>query len=202
LATLQRTKTFGPADHGRRVSLDTLDSAEYVSGFKYEVIDGRLYVSPQPNVPELLLERWLRRELEAYADGHPDVINLVAPKGRVYLPATRPTIPEPDLAAYADFPLDLPFRQIRWKDVSPCLVIEVLVDGDIDKDLTRNPALYLTLPSVKEYWVVDGTIDPDEPSLIVHRRRGKRWVVTTSPFGSKFTTPLLPCFALVIDPRK
>lgn len=202
MATAQRTRTFGPADHGRRVSVETADAAEYVPGFKYEIIDGRFYVSPQPNVPELLLERWLRRALETYSDAHPDVINLVAPKGRVYLPASRPTIPEPDLAAYAGFPFDRPFRQIRWRDVSPCLVAEILVDGDFAKDLTRNPALYLTLSSIKEYWVVNGAEDPDEPSIIAHRRRGQRWNVTTFPFGSTLITPLLPGFSLIIDPRK
>jgi hypothetical protein len=68
--------------------------------------------------------------------------------------------------------------------------------------LTRNPALYLTLRSIKEYWVLNGAVDPDEPSLIQHRRRGKSWAVTTFPYGSTFTTRLLPGFELVIDPRR
>ena len=36
------------------------------------------------------------------------------------------TNPQPDLAAYRDFPLHLPFDQVRWQDVSPVLVVEVL----------------------------------------------------------------------------
>ena len=193
---------LGPADHGRRVSAGELESAEYVSGFKYELIAGRLYVSPQPNAPEGLLETWVRRALERYSDTHPEVVNYVAVKGRVFLPRTRArSEPEPDLAVYADFPLDRPFRQLDWRDVSPVLVVEVLVDGDIAKDLERNPPLYLAVPSIAEYWVVNGAEDPDEPSLIQHRRRGKKWAVATHPFGSTFATPLLPGFALVIDPR-
>ena len=194
---------LGPGDHGRRVSAKALDAAEYAPGFKYEQIDGRLYVSPQPNVPESLLERWLRRAIEKYADEHPEVIDFVATKGRVFLPAVpRVTVPEPDIAAYADFPYHLPFRKVRWQDVSPVLVCEVLVDGDIAKDMDRNPGLYLRVPSVVEYWVVNGAEDPDRPSLIQHRRRGKKWAVTTFPHQATFTTALLPGFSLAVDPRK
>lgn len=193
---------FGPTDHGRKVTPAALERAEYVGGFKYEIIDGRLYVSPQPNVPETLLERWLRLALERYSDDRPDVLNLVAVKSRVFLPnAERPTIPEPDLAAYSDFPLDRPFEEIRWEETRPFLVCEVLVEGSIDKDLGRNPVLYLAVPSIKEYWVVDGSTNPNEPTLMQHRRRGKRWVVTHFAYQSTFTTPLLPGFELVIDPR-
>lgn len=201
MATVQLR--LGPADHGRRVSLAELEAAEYVPGFKYEIIDGSLYVSPQPNVPELLLERWLRRTLERYADTNPDVANLVAVKGRVFLPDTvRPTVPEPDIAIYHDFPLDSPFGDIRWENVSPILVCEVLVEGSIEKDLTRNPDLYHRVPSIKEYWILNGSEDPEQPSLIQYRRRGKAWTITTFPYGSTFSTKLLPGFSLVIDPRK
>ena len=201
MATVQLK--LGPADHGRRVSTADLESAEYAPGFKYEIIDGRLYVSPQPNVPEFLLERWLRRALEQYADAHPDVVNLIAVKGRVFLPeVVRPTVPEPDLAAYHDFPFDAPFEDVRWENVSPILVCEVLVEGSIEKDLGRNPDLYHRVPSIKEYWVLNGSEDPEEPSLIQHRRRGKAWTVTAYPYGSTITTKLLPGFSLVIDPRK
>jgi Uma2 family endonuclease len=201
MATAQRLK-LGPLEHGRRLTLAEFDEAEYLPGFKYEIIDGRLYVSPAPNVPESYLEYWLYGELRRYADDHPDVLSYVTPKGRVFLPArVRATVPEPDIAAYAAFPHDLPLRQVRWQNLSPCLVAEVLVDGDFSKDMTRNPELYLRLPALREYWVLNGSVDPDEPTLIQHRRRGKAWVVTAFPFGSTFTTKLLPGFELVIDPK-
>lgn len=201
MATIQRLK-LGPHDHGRRLKLTEFEEAEYVPGFKYEIIDGRLYVSPVPNPPECVLETWLRRALDSYADDHPEVINFVTVKGRVYLPRRpRATIPEPDIAAYADFPHDAPLRRLRWRNLSPILVAEVLVEGEFEKDLGRNPALYLAPPSIQEYWVLNGSENPDEPSLIQHRRRGRQWAITTFPFGSTFTTPLLPEFELVINPR-
>ena len=210
--TMSRTTTkpksraklcFGPADHGRAVPDKQIDSAEYVGGFKYEIIDGRLYVSPQPNAPEHALENWIRDALIVYSATHPKIINFVATKGRVFLPATtRKTIPEPDIAAYSDFPKELPIRQLKWQKLSPVLVCEVLVDGDIDKDLARNPQLYFQVPSIQEYWVVNGAEDPDEPSLIQYVRRGVKWAITTHHFGSTFTPKVLPGFSMVIDPRR
>ena len=194
---------LGPADHGRRLSLDDFESAEYAEGFKYEIIDGRLVVAPTPNPAENALEEWIGFALREYARRHPEVLNYVTSKGRVFVHAQEnATCPEPDLAAFADYPLDTPYQDIRWEAVSPLLVVEVLVEGEPKKDLQRNPALYLDVPTVKEYWVLDGRDDPNQPSLIQHRRYGKRWVVRTYPYGSEFATKLLPGFALTIAPRK
>jgi Uma2 family endonuclease len=195
---------FGPADHGRHVNDREIETADYVAGFKYEIIAGRLYVSPQPNIPENRLEHWLRRAIERYSDVHPEVINSITPKGRVYLPeAVRLTVPEPDIAAYANFPLEWADEdETTWEDVSPIVVVEILVESEIEKDLGRNPGLYLAVPSIREYWVVDGSINPREPSLIQHVRRGKKWTITTHAFGSTFTPKVLPGFSLAIDPRK
>jgi Uma2 family endonuclease len=194
---------LGPGDHGRLLTLDDFESADYEPGFKYEIIDGRLAVAPEANLGEHRLERWLARKLERYAEDNPAVLNFVAEKARVFVPTRRrPTIPEPDVAAYQGFPTDVPLKDLRWEDISPLVVAEVLVEGDAQKDLTRNPDLYFAVPSIKEYWVLDGRDDPDEPTLIQYRRHGKRWVVRSFPYGSTFTTKLLPGFSLPVDPRK
>lgn len=193
---------LGPLDHGRQVRRAEFEGAEYAPGFRYEIIDGKLYVSPGPSFPEHWLEQWLVRALEDYADGHPDVIRFVANKGRVFLPAAiRTTVPEPDVAVYTELPDAESFGDMTWEDVSPALIGEILVGGSIEKDLGRNPPLYLTVPSIREYWVVDGTETVRRPTLVQHKRRGKRWVVTHYPFESMLTTSLLPGFELVIDPR-
>jgi Uma2 family endonuclease len=194
---------LGPADHGRPLSLGDYEAADYEPGFKYEIIDGRLAVAPLPNLPENRLERWLGRKLDRYADRHPGVINFVTEKPRVFVPGrVGSTVPEPDIACYHDFPTDADPDTVGWEDVSPVLVCEVLVDGDPDKDLVRNVDLYFEVPSVKEYWVLDGRAGTARPTLIQHRRYGRRWVVREYPSGSTFATKLLPGFALPIDPRK
>ena len=201
MATVQLT--LGPLDHGRRLSLAECEDADYEPGYKYEIIDGRLYVSPQPNLPENSLEEWLGFELRLYARDHPEVINYVTSKGRVFVHAREnATVPEPDLTAFADFPPKTPRKQLRWSEQSPVLVVEVLAEGSPEKDLVRNAELYFEVPTIREYWVLDGRDDPDEPTLIQHRRYGSRWVIRRFPFGSTFATKLLPGFSLVVDPRK
>ena len=115
------------ADHGRPMTLEEFQTGEYEEGFQYELIDGRLYVSPQPNAPQGLVECWIHGVLQRYASAHPKILNFVYNKARVFVP-DRPgvTNPEPDVAAYRHFPLDIPFRLVRWQDVFPLLVVEIL----------------------------------------------------------------------------
>ncbi len=197
-------KRFGPADHGRQVGDEEARAARYKEGYKYEIIEGRLYVSPVPNLPESRLDEWLRRQLEAYETRRPDVINYVAGKARVFLPDREiTTCPEPDVAVYHNFPIGKPIRNLRWEDLSPVLVAEVLVDSEPFKDLVRNVGLYIQVPSIREYWILDGSADPDEPTLIVYRRRGMRWHMKREyPFCSTYATPVLPGFSLLIDPHR
>jgi Uma2 family endonuclease len=193
----------GPRDHGRHLTLEEFESADYAEGHKYELIDGKLYVSPQPNAPEGVLDMWVLFKLHNYKLAHSDVINCVCPKARVFVPG-RPdlTCPEPDVTVYRDFPLDVDLREVRWQDVSPILVVEVLSAEDPDKDLERNVELYHQVPTIKEYWIVDGRDDPNRPTLTAHRRYGKGWRSKQLSFGDTYTTRLLPGFELIVDPRK
>ena len=201
MATLTK---LGPADHGRPMALDDFMASDYQEGYRYELIDGKLYVSPQPNLPEDGISTWISFKVGLYAQANSGVINYVSTHARVFVP-DRPgvTNPEPDLAAYHDFPLERPLRQRRWQDVSPVLVAEVVSPEDPDKDLVRNAELYLQVPSIREYWLFDTRAESaDRPTLRVHRRRGSRWRVIDVAFGETYTTKLLPGFELVIDPRR
>jgi Uma2 family endonuclease len=134
---------------------------------------------------------------------HPEIINHVKAPARMFVPGRRATTaPEPDLAAYHDFPLDLPLRQRRWRDFSPILVAEILSADTADKDLVRNLDLYLQVPSIREYWILDPRADADQPTLMVYRRRGQRWQKPIDiAAGDPYTTRLLPGFSLVMDVR-
>jgi Uma2 family endonuclease len=195
-------RPFGPQDHGRSGSDLEFETATYQEGFRYEVIDGRLYVSPVPNLDGGDLTRWLFCALNDFSRAHPEVINYVASPARVFVPgATRTTAPEPDVAAYRDFPLHLPRRQRDWRTIHPVLVAEVLTSADgEEKDLVRNVDLYHRVPSIKEYWVVDGRADPDKPTLRVYRRWGAGWRERAVPYGGTYVTRLLPGFTLPVDP--
>jgi Uma2 family endonuclease len=193
-----------PSDHGRALSLEEFLTADAEPGHRYEIIEGRLEVSPVPNLPHDELLDWLRDELRAYSLAHRDVVARVKGPARVFLPEHRagPTAPEPDLACYPAFPDDRPIRERRWQDISPVLVVEVLSADTADKDLRRNRRLYLRVPSIREYWILDPREDADRPSLLVYRRGGSRWerVQKVAP-GETYKTPLLPGFTLVVDPH-
>lgn len=195
---------FGPADHGRKVSEEELKTAEYQGGYKYEIIDEKLYVSPLPNLPEDRIEKWLLFEFGLYSRAHREVVNYVTDKARVFVPDREDlTVPEPDLTLYRDFPLHLPLSEVRWEDVSPILVTEIPSSDDPAKDLVRNVKLYLQVPSIKEYWIIDTRDDPEQPTMTVYRRRGQRWrSPITVHFDESYTTPVLPGFQLVLNPRK
>jgi Uma2 family endonuclease len=203
MATVLKLK-LSPEDHGRPITNEELTASEFEGGYKYEVIEGRLYVTLEPELAENFNEEWLKDKLKLYASLHLAVINYVSSKARIFVPGRRgETIPEPDLAAYRDFPLHLPLRNVRWEDISPLLVGEILSRGNPDKDLVRNVALYLRVPTIREYWVLDTRDDPDRPTLYVYRRRGQRWQnVIEVPYGETYTTRLLPGFRLLVDPRR
>jgi Uma2 family endonuclease len=194
---------LGPRDHGRPLTFDDFDEAEFEPGSRYEIIDGRLYVSNEPNFAENYLENWLFIKLLTYSGSRQDVINYVTLKSRVFIHSRdEATVPEPDIAAYCDLPREKPLGELHWRDLGPVLVAEILVEGNPHKDLERNRQLYLEAPSIREYWILDGRENPDEPDLIQHRRYGKRWIVKSFSYGSTFTSKLLPGFSIAIDPRK
>jgi Uma2 family endonuclease len=200
---MKTSSRLGPADHDRPLTWEEFTGASFEKGYHYELIRGRLYASLLPNLPQGYLERWLDRGLTAYSDQHPEVINYVHPKARVFVSSeSEVTAPEPDLAAYRAFPLDQDINELSWEDVSPVLVVEVLCEGDPDKDLVRNVDLYLQVASIREYWILDGREGARRPTLLVYRRRANRWQkrIEVGP-GETYTTRLLPDFTLVIDPR-
>jgi Uma2 family endonuclease len=194
---------LGPADHGRPITREEFDAARGQEGYRYELIEGKVYVSPVPNLPHDFICEWVDSLLDGYRRTHPENLNYLSGKARVYVPGEEEsTSPEPDLAGYRGFPHHLPLSDLSWEDVSPILVAEVVSDDNPDKDLVRNVELYLRVPSIREYWIFDPRQDPDRPTLRVYRRRGNRWQrpIDLAP-GETYTTPLLPDFALLLDPH-
>jgi Uma2 family endonuclease len=193
-----------PRDQGRALSLQEFERAGGQEGYHYELIDGKLEVSPLPDLPHDFIRKWLERRLDDYSDSHAEIIGHVQAPARVFVPG-RPgsTTPEPDVAAYRDFPNDPAVDELNWEDFSPILVAEILSADTADKDLVRNLDLYLQVPSIREYWIIDPRSSANRPGLTVHRRRGRRWQQAIEiPGGETYTTRLLPDFVLVMAVRK
>jgi Uma2 family endonuclease len=199
MATAVKT---GPDDHGRPFTLEEFLAGDYEEGYRYELIDGRLYVSPEANFPQDWVAVWMYKKLLLYSEAHPRMLKYITQRSRVFVPGRRAvTAPEPDLAAFRRLPRKRPVRALRWQDLSPVLVVEVVSADDPHKDFVRNAALYREVPSIKEYWILDGRQDADNPTMTVYRRRGKAWRRLELGPGERYTTPLLPDFELVLDTR-
>lgn len=193
---------LGPADHGRKISLVDFNAADAQEGYRYELIDGKVYVSPEANLPENFVEEWIGKKLLLYVDRNPAVVNYFSRKARVFvLDREDVTNPEPDIALYKDFPLDIDIEEMRWEEVTPVLVVEVLSKDDPKKDLVRNVELYFEVPSIKEYWVLDNRAGSSRLAMRVHRRYGKRWRIIDLAAKETYSSNLLPGFELVLDPR-
>ena len=190
-------------DQGRELSWDDFIASEFEEGYRYEMIEGRVCVSPAANVPHNAFEIWLQQMLYAYAQEHPEILQFVTPRGRVFLPdlVEGITAPEPDVACYAEFAPNPYEGEIDWRDYSPTLVVEVISADTADKDLVRNRRLYLQVPSIQEYWILDPRKGLEALTMLVYRRRGRRWAarLTVGP-GETYTTAILPGFSLVLDP--
>ena len=192
---------LSPADQGRPLSLEEFETAASLEGYHYELIDGRLYVSPMADLPNDWIEKQVFRKLQRYAERNPKVINHVTDKARVFVHAApRTTCPEPDVAAYRNFPLaDLP--NVQWRDVSPILTVEAVSESDPKKDYERNRDLYQKVPSIQEYWLIDPREDALRPKMVVFRRQGRKWIEIHVPPGGTYATALLPGFKLKLDFR-
>ena len=91
------------------MSFESFATAPLARRLPYELIDGRLYVSPLPNLPHDDLLEWIQRGASHLLRGRPEVIDRISTHGRVFVPGRPPsTCPEPDLAAYHDYPYHAP----------------------------------------------------------------------------------------------
>jgi Uma2 family endonuclease len=191
-------------DHGRALSWEEYASADAEEGYRYELIEGRLFVSPPPSSLHEDCVKWLEKLLDAYAADRPDILDSVRPRACVFLPdaaAEEVSALEPDLACYAEFAARFA-PPVDWRDYSPILVVEVISPDTANKDLVRNRRLYLQVPSIREYWILDPREGVEGLTMLVYRRRGRRWAacLTVGP-GAVYMPPTLPGFELVLDPH-
>ena len=55
--------TLTPADHGREIDPDDFEHSTGNPDFHFEIIDGRVFVSPQSDLPQEFLAHWLYGKL-------------------------------------------------------------------------------------------------------------------------------------------
>jgi Uma2 family endonuclease len=173
----------------RRYTSADLERLPEIEGVRYEIIDGELYVSKQPDWHHQLAVSMLTAALTTWSEATRAGVALGAP-GLVFSPENDVApdliwISRERLAAVAD--ASGHFRQ------APELVVEVLSPGRRNEQRDREVKLSLySRQGVDEYWIVDWRAHAVE----VYRRAGAALqLVATLGNGDTLTSPLLPGFS-------
>jgi Uma2 family endonuclease len=168
------------------MTLREFDQAEFVEGYRYELINGVLVVSPIPSAQERSPNEELARALLNYRDDHPQGshLNLTLPEHTVNTPANRRRA---DRVIWAGLK-----RRARITE-TPTIIAEFVSSGKRDRkrDYEDKRDEYLGM-NVKEYWVIDRF---QRTVTIFTRVAGK---IKSRVLREKqtLTTPLLPGFEL------
>ena len=189
--TREHVLRLGPEDAGRALEHADFERAVLAPGPRYELVAGRLAVTPAPNRSHADVQDGVLYQLEEYARQQRTILKRVTASARVLTRALgAPTDVQPDVAAYREWP-----PGSSWDDVSPVLVVEVVSASDPDKDLVRNREIYLRVASIQEYWIVDPR--PEQgPSLLALVRGAEGWQERPVAPGATYVTDLLPGFVL------
>lgn len=178
---------IGPADHGRRMSLDDFDKAEAVDGYNYELSRGVITVVDVPNRSHLFQVDVIRHQLSIYRETHPDQIHTLAGSGECkILLAGDESERHPDVAVYKRPPDD---DEDLWATWIPELVVEIVSPGSEERDYVDKRKEYLAF-GIREYWIVDAE---KEEVLVLRRWRG-RWTKRIVRPPEVYQTRLLPGF--------
>lgn len=197
----RRTRTVGPTDHGRSMTMQLWQRCREEPGYVYEIIDGALVVSPSPLPPHDYWVQIILDHLRRYSAAHPAGLNWITERCDVVVPGrSGETRPQPDIAAFRDYPTPPP---ARWDDVCPHLVVEVISARRSEKDTKRNRHLYWLAEGIAEYWIVDPREDDQRPTLItcVRRRGSAEWAESVTPFGKTFKSPTLRGLSVILGRR-
>jgi Uma2 family endonuclease len=186
---------IGPADHGRRMSLDDFEDAEAQEGYLYELSRGVVTVSEIPHPIHFRLVDAVNQQLRAYQFTNPgQIVAIGAGSDCKLLIEGLGSERHPDVAVYKKDQPDAGTSFEIWARWVPELVIEVVSPGSRQRDYEEKPEEYLRL-GVKEYWIVDA----DDRALVVMRRSRGRWVETTVRPPATHRTRLLPDFEFSIE---
>jgi Uma2 family endonuclease len=184
--TEKRTRLFGPDSAGTRMTPREFDRAEFVEGWRYELINGVLVVTPIPLESEADPNEELGHWLRSYRENHPQGAVLSAT-------LQERTVRTAQNRRRADRVIWIGLGRRPRKGEIPNIIAEFVSAGKRDRkrDYEEKRDEYLEI-GVDEYWVIDRF----QRTLTVFRKQGgrvKKQVITAK---QTYTTDLLPGFEL------
>jgi Uma2 family endonuclease len=179
---------IGPADHGRRMTLEEFREVDEEPGYLYELARGVVEVTEVPNDPHGQIEDNLREALAAYRRAHPGMIRRCGGAS-----AFRLWIPEmisgrnPDQA----FVLEGTPKDARGRR-PPSWAAEIVSAGNDarERDYVTKREEYLTF-GLREYWIIDPEL---RQVTVLVRMDGPDWSERTFKGLETIESRLLPGF--------
>ena len=179
------TLRIGPADHGRRMTLDEFIEAETEDGWLYELARGVVVATEVPGIHH---GRIVMRAADMFAlfnHHQPGIINYRGGgmESRLRLPGMQ-SDRHPDQAVYLRPP---PKGRKIWTRWIPDIVLEIVSEGSNERDYVEKREEYLRI-GVREYWI----LDPFQRSCLILQRLGDTWQERLVPLDGIYRTELLP----------
>ncbi len=191
MATVETKPRISLADHGRRMTLEEFEDADFEEGYRYELARGVLEVSEVPNDPHGFIVFNFNCAVGDYHRQHPGRILRFGGAGefRLRLPVMI-SGRHPDFAVVLrGMPKDHRGRR------APSLVVEVVSEGAEarDRDYLTKKEEYLAF-GAREYWI----IDPEMRRVTVLTREGDAWIETIFAETQAASGLALPGFAVPV----
>ncbi len=176
---------IGPADHGKKMSLEDFDHAEVQEGYLYELSRGVISVSDIPGRRHMVQLTAIRRQFANYDLTHPGRIDSIngGSESKLLLFGLQ-SERHPDLSIYKFPPVTL---ENMWETWIPEIVVEIVSPRSARRDYEEKREEYLEF-GVREYWIFDA----NRREMLVHRRSGDRWIEKTVRPPKTHRTRVLP----------
>jgi Uma2 family endonuclease len=189
MATVTTPLRIGPADNGRRMTLDEFLDAEVEEGYRYELARGVLEVNQVPNDPHFQVVSNLYRAVGRYWLEHPDRILRFGGGNELQLVLPRLISGRnPDLGVV----LRGAIRDWRGRRRA-AMAAEVVSRGSVERDYVTKREEYLAY-GLDEYWIVD----PLERKVTVLTRRGDTWSEAVFRDDQVIVSSVLPGFTTTV----
>ena len=175
-----------------RLAVDEYLQADLPEGYRYELVDGEVVMSPNPSGLHEEIIYSLNTILYEYCFTHRQSIALLSSSSGISIPG-KDCVREPDLALYTDWEGQGRGWEVR-KEFVPVLVIEVVSPDQEKLDYHEKHEDYFKA-GINEHWIVD----PHKGMMTILNRGADAWEDAVCYPGEAFESKRLPGLMIHVE---